>query len=98
MPGESRANPSRVQAAAPDDIHSQHARLVAYLRAHGATSCADLATACDVPSPTKRICELIAEGWPIERTRGLRPTRAGGWRRATFYELTGDPAQPDLFD
>lgn len=81
-----------------DDIHSQHARLIAHLRDYGRTSCAALGLACDVPSVTKRVCELIALGWPIQRTRGYASTRGGGWRRATFYELTGAHAQGDLFN
>ncbi|MBL8352648.1 MAG: hypothetical protein JNL87_20315 [Burkholderiaceae bacterium] len=80
-----------------DDIHAQHARLTAWLRCNGRTSCAALGLACDVPSVTKRVCELIAEGWPIQRARGYVPTRSGGRRRATFYELTGPHPQGDLF-
>lgn len=97
MPGsphDRTASPSRNKG---DDIHAQGARLLAYLKAHGRTSCAALAAACDVPSVTKRICELIAVGWPIARTRGHVRTRSGGTRRATFYELTGAHVQGDLF-
>lgn len=83
---------------ASDDIHAQHARLIAWLRVNGRTSCPAIALACDVPSVTKRVCELIAEGWPIQRTRGYVPTRRGGRRRSTFYELTGAHAQGDLFN
>lgn len=82
----------------PDDIHAQHARLIAWLRATGRTSCPALALACDVPSVTKRVCELIADGWPIQRTPGRVTTRCGGQRRSTFYELTGAHAQGDLFN
>lgn len=88
----------RTRTPAPDDIHAQHARLIAWLRANGRTSCADLARACDVPSVTKRVCELRADGWPVTRTRGHVRTRGGAQRRATFYELTGAHAQGDLFD
>jgi len=85
-------------AAAPDDIHAQHARLIAWLRSNGRTPCAALGLACDVPSVTKRVCELIADGWPIQRTRGHVAARSGGRRRATFYELTGAHPQGDLFE
>lgn len=90
-----------VEAVAPperDDVHAQRARIVAHLRASGPASRPDLERACDVPSVTKRVCELIAEGWPIERTRGHVRTRHGARRRATFYSLSGTPAQGDLFE
>lgn len=87
-----------VRSPAPDDTRAQHARLIAWLRCNGRTSCPALAAACDVPSVTKRVCELIAEGWPIQRTRGYVRTRSGGRRRATFYELSGPPPQGDLFE
>jgi hypothetical protein len=90
-PSPARARPSG------DDIHAQGARLLAYLKANGITSCAELAAACDVPSVTKRICELIGAGWPITRTRGHVRTRSGGMRRATFYDLIEAHAQGDLF-
>lgn len=94
----SRQHPADpAQAPAVDDVHAQHARIVAHLKANGCTSCADLAAACDVPSVTRRVCDLIAAGWPIARTRGRVRTKRGAWRRATFYELTGAPAQGDLF-
>jgi len=83
---------------APDDIHAQGERLIAWLQCNGRTSCPALGVACDVPSVTKRVCELIAAGWPIQRTRGHVPTRRGGRRRATFYELTGPHPQGDLFE
>jgi hypothetical protein len=85
------------RAPAPDDIQAQGARLIAWLRANGRTSCPALGLACDVPSVTKRVCELIAQGWPIQRTRGHVPTRRGGRRRTTYYELIGTHAQGDLF-
>lgn len=81
-----------------DPIHAQRDRLVAYLRKHGRTSCAELAAACDVPSVTSRVSELVRDGWPIERTREYGPTERGIWRRTTFYELTGPAPQPDLFE
>lgn len=80
-----------------DDVKAQRARIVARLREHGRTSCAELASACDVPSVTKRISELRAEGWPIEASIGHTFTRRGAWRRATFYSLTGPHPQADLF-
>ena len=80
-----------------DDIHAQHARIVAWLRQYGRVSCPDLATVLDVPSVTKRVCELIASGWPITRTRGLVRTKRCAMRRTTFYELTGQHPQGDLF-
>ena len=79
---------------APDPIHAQPARLIAWLCRNGRTSCAALG----LPSVTKRVCELIAEGWPIQRTRGHVPTRSGGRRLATFYELTGTHPRGDLFE
>ena len=85
------------KAAPVDDIHAQHARILAHLKANGRTSCADLAAACDVPSVTRRVCDLRRDGWPIARTRGRVRTQRGAWRRATFYELTGPHAQGDLF-
>lgn len=97
MPGSPQDSAAPRAAPASDDIHAHGARLLAHLKAHGRTSCAALAAACDVPSVTKRICELIADGWPIARTRGHVRTRSGGMRRATFYELTGAHAQGDLF-
>ena len=84
-------------APTADDIHAQHARIVAWLRQYGRVSCPDLATVLDVPSVTKRVCELIAAGWPITRTRGLVRTKRGATRRTTFYELTGQHPQGDLF-
>jgi Helix-turn-helix domain len=83
--------------ALPDDIHSQGARLIAWLRANGRTSCPVLTSSCDVPSVTKRVCELIEAGWPIQRTRGHVLTPSGVRRRSAFYELIGAHAQGDLF-
>lgn len=81
-----------------DDVHAQRARLIAWLRAHGRTSCPALAAACDVPSVTSRMSELIRGGWPIGRIRGHLLTDRGAWRRTTFYELTGPAPQADLFN
>jgi hypothetical protein len=97
MPGSPHDAAAARSRPSGDDIHAQGARLVAHLKAHGRTSCAALAAACDVPSVTKRICELIAAGWPIARTRGHVRTRSGVMRRATFYELIGAHVQGDLF-
>ena len=81
-----------------DDVHAQRARLIAWLRAHGPTSCPALADACDVPSVTSRVSELIRDGWPIRRIGGRLLTKRGAWRRTTIYELTGPAPQADLFD
>lgn len=97
MPGDPQ-DPRGPQPAPPhDDIRAQHARIVACLKARGRVSRRELESACDVPSVTKRVCELIAAGWPIERTRGHERTRQGARRRATFYALSGTHAQGDLF-
>lgn len=81
-----------------DSIAAQRERLLAGLRKHddGATR-AELEHLCDVPSVTKRVCELIAEGWPIERMR-CHVDSPHGLRRATFYRLTGPCRQRELFD
>jgi hypothetical protein len=71
--------------------------MIDHMKRHGRTSCPELASACDVPSVTKRICELIELGWPIRRTRGMVNRKSGGTRRSAFYELTGPPPQADLF-
>jgi len=84
-------------APAVDDIHAQHARIVARLKAHGCTSCADLTAACDVPSVTRIVCDLTAAGWPVARMFGVVRTQWGARRRATFYELAGAHAQGDQF-
>lgn len=97
MPGDPQ-DPRGPEPAAPcDDVRAQHARIVACLKARGRLSRRELESACDVPSVTKRVCELIAAGWPIERTRGHERTRQGARRRATFYALSGPHAQGDLF-
>ena len=98
MPGDPRDRRGPAELPPHDDIHAQHARIVAYLRAHGRTSRRELEAACDVPSVTKRVCELIGGGWPILRILGHERTRHGSLRRATFYELAGAHAQGDLFN
>ena len=76
---------------------NQHSILLAHLRQHGRTSCADLERLCDVRSVTTRMSELIRKGYPIVKSRGYLPNRRGKSRPITYYELTGIPAQPDLF-
>lgn len=97
MPGDPHDPAGPIRKAERDDIHAQCERILAYLKANGRTSCPALAAACDVPSVTKRVCELIAAGWPIQRTKGHVRTRRGAMRRTTLYELTGAHAQGDLF-
>jgi len=76
---------------------SQGATLVAYLRTHGRTSCAELETACDVRSVTKRISELIRAGHPILKTSERQPDSRGKLRPVTSYALAGQQQQQDLF-
>jgi hypothetical protein len=79
-----------------DTIAAQRERLLAGL-AGQRVSRPDLERALDIPSVSKRICELIAEGWPIERARDyIEGTH--GLRRTTFYRLTGPRRQRDLFE
>lgn len=80
-----------------DSITAQRERLLAKLCPRQPAVRAELERACDVPSVTKRICELIADGWPIERRRGYVDS-PHGLRRATFYRLTGPRLQRDLFE
>ena len=80
-----------------DTIAAQRERLLAHLRPGRQSTRAGLERACDVPSVTKRICELIADSWPIERRRGYVDS-PHGLRRATFYRLTGPRLQRDLFE
>lgn len=80
-----------------DNTAAQRERLLDCLRGGGLVSCGELQRRCDVPSPSKRVCELLAEGWPIERPRGYVDSPHGR-RRATFYRLTGPRLQGDLFD
>lgn len=80
-----------------DNIAAQRERLLAGLRSGQRATRAELEQAHDVPSVTKRICELIADAWPIERSRGYVDS-PHGLRRATFYRLTGPRLQRDLFE
>jgi len=81
-----------------DGVGAQRARIVAFLCEQGRpVGCAELASACDVPSVTKRISELRADGCPIQTVIWQTFTRRGELRRATFYALIVDPQQPDLF-
>ena len=80
-----------------DSIAAQRERLIACLRPGQHITRAELDRACDVPSVTKRICELIGAGWPIERSLGQADSPHGR-RRATFYRLTGPRRQRDLFE
>lgn len=76
---------------------NQHVILLAYLRLHGRTSCADLERHCDVRSVTTRMSELIRKGHPIEKSRAYSLNRRGKPRPVTYYALTGKFAQLDLF-
>ena len=71
--------------------------LLAYLRKHGRTSCADLERYCDVRSVTTRMTELIRKGEPIEKTKELEPDSRGKVRHVTYYALAGVSPQRDLF-
>ncbi len=77
---------------------NQHSILLAYLKANGRTSCADLERFCDVRSVTTRMSELIRKGAPIIKSRGYLPNSRGKPRPVTYYDLTGKPNQFDLFD
>ena len=76
---------------------NQHSILLAYLKLHGRTSCADLERLCDVRSVTTRMSELIRSGAPIVKSWDYIPNTRGKLRRVTFYELAGDAIQSDLF-
>ena len=76
---------------------NQHSILLAYLKANGRTSCADLERHCDVRSVTTRMSELICKGAPIVKSRDQLPNARGKPRPVTFYDLAGDPSQRDLF-
>lgn len=76
---------------------NQHAILLAYLRLHGCTSCADLERHCDVRSVTTRMSELIRKGHPIEKSLAYSIDRRGKLRPVTYYALAGKSAQLDLF-
>jgi predicted transcriptional regulator len=77
---------------------NQHAILLAYLKAHGRTSCADLERFCDVRSVTTRMSELIRKDAPIVKSRDYLPNTRGKSRPVTYYDLAGDPPQRDLFE
>jgi hypothetical protein len=77
---------------------NQHSILLAYLKANGRTSCADLERLCDVRSVTTRMTELIRKGAPIVKSRDYLPNTRGKPRRVTLYELAGEAAQSDLFE
>lgn len=77
---------------------NQHSILLAYLKASGRTSCADLERLCDVRSVTTRMSELIRKGAPIVRIKEYEPNTRGKPRRVTFYELAGEAVQSDLFE
>ena len=76
---------------------NQHSILLAYLKLHGRTSCADLERLCDVRSVTTRMSELIRNGAAIVKSWDYTPNTRGKPRRVTFYELAGDAIQSDLF-
>ena len=76
---------------------NQHSILLAYLKLHGRTSCADLERLCDVRSVTTRMSELIRNGAAIVKSWDYTPNTRGKHRRVTFYELAGDAIQSDLF-
>lgn len=80
-----------------DSIAAQRDRLLERLHQGAPVTFGELMHGCDVPSPSKRVCELIAEGWPIERARGYIDSLHGR-RRTTYYRLTGPRRQRDLFD
>lgn len=76
---------------------NQRSILLAYLKANGCTSCADLERFCDVRSVTTRMAELIRKGAPIVKSLGFELNSRGKPRRVTFYALAGEPAQFDFF-
>jgi len=76
---------------------NQHDILLAYLRQHGRTSCADLERHCDVRSVTTRMSELIRKGEPIEKSKVLEPDSRGKFRHVTYYALAAVSSQRDLF-
>lgn len=76
---------------------NQHSILMAWLRMHGRTKCADLERFCDVRSVTTRMSELIRKGAPIQKSREYEPNSRGQLRPVTYYALAGDPPQRDLF-
>lgn len=86
-----------ISACGWDSTSAQHRRLIAHLEGGRHCTRAELERACDVPSVTKRLSELRARGWPIERRIGRTLSANGAQRRATFYRLTGPRLQRDLF-
>ena len=77
---------------------NQHSILLAFLKANGRTSCADLERLCDVRSVTTRMSELIRKRAPIVKSWDYTPNTRGKPRRVTFYELAGEVIQSDLFE
>lgn len=76
---------------------NQREILLAFLRTHGPTTCADLEKLCDVRSVTTRMAELIRRGFPIVKTTAWHQNRSGQPRRVTYYALKPHPIQGDLF-
>ena len=76
---------------------NQHAILLAWLRAHGRTSCADLERFCDVRSVTTRMSELIRKGAPIVKSYEWETNSRGKLRRVTYYDLKRESPQGELF-
>ncbi len=97
MQADDLAAPARAAVPAADHVRAQHGRLITHLDSGQRFTRTELERACEVPSVTKRVCELIAAGWPIERARGYADSPHGR-RRATFYRLTGPRRQRDLFE
>lgn len=80
-----------------DNIAAQRRRLLAALECGEFMTRLELERACDVPSVTKRISELRAEGWPIDGKKEVADSSHGP-RRTTFYRMSGPRAQRDLFE
>lgn len=76
---------------------NQREILLAFLRTHGPTTCADLERLCDVRSVTTRMAELIRRGCPIVKTTAWQQNSRGQPRRVTYYALKPHPIQGDLF-
>lgn len=76
---------------------NQKSILLAYLRKHGRTKCADLERFCDVRSVTTRMSELLRKGTPIRKTYEFELDTRGRIRRVTYYEIASDAVQLDLF-
>ena len=56
---------------------NQREILLAYLRTHGPTTCADLEKLCDVRSVTTRMAELIRRGFPVIKTTAPEASPGG---------------------